>query len=169
MFFTKGHTESITKESDFNKGFAYIKFLNLRADGGKVKHTQFVDIDFPMMRAAEAYLTYAEADARLNGGTCSADGLGYVNLVRERSKATELSSCNLENLCDEWSREFAYEGRRRMDLIRFGKFGGQNSYTWEWMGGTQNGTPFDAHFNLFPIPNSDMNSNSTGLKQNPGY
>lgn len=169
LFFTKGHTESITKESDFNKGFAYIKFLNLRADGGKVKHTQFVDIDFPMMRAAEAYLTYAEADARLNGGTCSADGLGYVNLVRERSKATELSSCNLENLCDEWSREFAYEGRRRMDLIRFGKFGGQNSYTWEWMGGTQNGTPFDAHFNLFPIPNSDMNSNSTGLKQNPGY
>ncbi len=66
-------------------------------------------------------------------------------------------------------REFAYEGRRRMDLIRFGKFGGQNSYTWEWMGGTRDDTPFDAHFNLFLIPNSDMNSNSTGLKQNPDY
>ena len=146
-----------------------MKFLNRHSDGTSPKNSQFVDVDFPMMRVAEAYLTYAEADARMNGNKCTADGLAKVNALRERAHAAKLSSCTLDNLCDEWSREFAYEGRRRMDLIRFGKFGGQSDYVWEWMGGTKNGTPFDKHFNIFPIPNSDINANTTGLKQNPGY
>lgn len=169
LFYTKGHTESISKETDFKSGFAYVKFLNRHSDGTNPKNSQFVDVDFPMMRVAEAYLTYAEADARMNGNKCTADGLAKVNALRERAHAAKLSVCTLDNLCDEWSREFAYEGRRRMDLIRFGKFGGQSDYVWEWMGGTKNGTPFDKHFNIFPIPNSDINANTTGLKQNPGY
>lgn len=168
LFFTEGRTMSISKESDFKSGYAYVKFTNNYAGSGSPKHTQFVDTDFPMMRLAEAYLTYAEANARLHNGTCDADGLEKVNAIRDRAGATRLTSCTLDDLCDEWSREFAYEGRRRMDLIRFGKFGGQSNYVWEWMGGTRYGTPFDSHYNLFAIPNTDLNANSN-LKQNTGF
>ena len=145
-----------------------MKFSNLHSDGTTPGHTQFVDTDFPMFRAAEAYLNIAEADARLNGNKCTADGLAKINAIRSRAKATTLTSCNLDQICDEWAREFAFEGRRRIDLIRFNKFGGQTEYKWQWMGGTKDGAPFDKHFNIFPIPNSDLNANSN-LKQNPGY
>ena len=123
------------------------------------------------MRYAEALLTYAEADARMNNGSCTSDGLAKIKEIRERAgiDVSNLTSFTLDDICDEWSREFAYEGRRRMDLIRFDKFGGQSKYKWEWMGGTQDGTPFDKHFNIYAIPISDINSNTTGLKQNPDY
>ncbi len=118
----------------------------------------------------EAYLTYAEADARLNGGSCTADGIAKVKALQERAnKSTaSLTTVDLEYLCSEWSREFGFEGRRRMDLIRFNKYGGQSTYLWEWMGGAETGAAFDSHLNIFPIPNSDLNANSN-LKQNPGY
>lgn len=170
LFYTDGRTLHITKESDFKKGFSYIKFLNFHADGSAAHHTQFVDTDFPVMRVAEAYLTYAEADARLNGGTCTSDGIEKVKAVQERAhkSTSSLTSVDLDYLCNEWSREFGFEGRRRMDLIRFGKYGGQSTYKWEWMGGVESGSAFDSHLNIFPIPNSDLNANGN-LKQNPGY
>lgn len=168
LFYNIGHTLDINKESDFTSGYAYVKFSNLHSDGTTPGHTQFVDTDFPMFRAAEAYLNIAEADARLNGNKCTAEGLAKINAIRSRANATTLTSCNLDQICDEWAREFAFEGRRRIDLIRFNKFGGQTEYKWQWMGGTKDGAPFDKHFNIFPIPNSDLNANSN-LKQNPGY
>jgi hypothetical protein len=171
LFFTNGHSLSITKESDFKKGFAYQKFSNLHADGSQCKHTQFVDTDFPMLRAAEAYLNIAEADARLNGGTCGTDGLNAIKAIRTRANCgtnPAPTTFTLDDICDEWSREFAYEGRRRMDLIRFGKFGGQANYKWEWMGGQENGMMFDKHLNIYPIPLSDLTANKN-LKQNDGY
>lgn len=169
LFYNIGHSLDITKESDFTRGFAYVKFINIHADGASPKHTQFVDIDFPLIRAAEAYLNIAEADARINGGTCTAAGISKIKALRSRAHAsTDFSSFTLDDILNEWSKEFGFEGRRRMDLIRFGKFGGQSSYKWEWMGGTQTGTPFDSHLNIYPIPNSDLNANSN-LKQNAGY
>ena len=125
LFYNIGHTLDINKESDFTSGYAYVKFSNLHSDGTTPGHTQFVDTDFPMFRAAEAYLNIAEADARLNGNKCTAEGLAKINAIRSRAKATTLTSCNLDQICDEWAREFAFEGRRRIDLIRFNKFGGQ--------------------------------------------
>ncbi|MBO4664395.1 MAG: RagB/SusD family nutrient uptake outer membrane protein [Bacteroidaceae bacterium] len=169
LFYTKGRTSSISDESDFKSGYAYVKFNNTHADGTAPHHISYVDIDFPMMRAAEAYLTFAEADARLNGGSCTADGLDKIKALRKRANAnTNLSKFTTEQICDEWSREFAYEGMRRVTLVRFGKFGGQNKYKWEWMGGVKDGKSFDAHYNIFPIPASDLNANEN-LKQNPGY
>ena len=74
----------------------------------------------------------------------------------------------LDELCDEWSREFYFEGRRRIDLVRFGKFGGNNNYNWQWKGGVKDGRNFDAYKNVFAIPAAELNSN-TSLKQNDGY
>jgi hypothetical protein len=73
----------------------------------------------------------------------------------------------LDLVLDEWAKEFYFEGRRRMDLIRYGYFGGSD-YNWDWKGGTATGTQFDKHLNLMPIPPGDLNANSN-LVQNPGY
>ena len=45
-----------------------------------------------------------------------------------------------------------FEGRRRMDLIRFNRYGGNNNYTWQWKGGSYEGRSFDAHLNIFGHP-----------------
>ena len=69
---------------------------------------------------------------------------------------------------DEWSREFYFEGRRRVDLIRFGQFGGNASYRWQWKGGAYAGRNFEAYRNVFAIPSDDLIANPN-LKQNEGY
>lgn len=173
MFYTKGHTLSINDESDYTKGFPYVKFNNIHADGTSSHHSanQFVDTDFPMLRLGEAYLISAEADARINGGTCTATGAQRIKDLHSRANITSTNplysktSFTLDDIIKEWSREFGFEGQRRMHLIRFGMYGGQSNYRWEWMGGSKNGTPFNARFNIFPIPDSDLNANPN-LKPN---
>ena len=169
LFYTWKRKPSIEDESSFGSGYAYVKFLNVHSDGTQVHHTQFVDTDFPMLRMAEAYLIYAEADARINGGSCTPDGIEKLNTLRTRAHAKALTSADLDVLCSEWSREFGFEAMRRTTLIRFNKYGGQSAYKWQWEGGEENGKSFDAHYNIFAIPASDMNANSENLKQNPGY
>lgn len=169
LFYTWKREPSIQDESSFGSGYAYVKFLNVHSDGSQVHHTQFVDTDFPMLRMAEAYLIYAEADARINGGSCTPEGITELNKLRIRANAKTFTSADLDVLCSEWSREFGFEGMRRTTLIRFNKYGGQSAYKWEWEGGEENGKSFDAHYNIFAIPASDINANSENLKQNPGY
>ncbi len=124
------------------------------------------------MRAAEAYLNFAEADARLNGGReTTAEGTAAINAIRKRAKAStrpEDKSYSLNDICDEWSREFYFEGRRRMDLIRFNRYGGNVNYNWQWKGGTKEGRNFSKDLNIFAIPTNELTSNKN-LIQNPGY
>ena len=109
------------------------------------------------MRVAEAYLTYAEASIRKNGANSKADE--YINTLHKRANAKTQNGYTLNDVIKEWSKEFWFEGRRRMDLIRFNSYGGQSDYKWEWMGGAQAGTMIDARFNVFPIPDSELNAN----------
>jgi starch-binding outer membrane protein, SusD/RagB family len=60
---------------------------------------------------------------------------------------------------DELGWEFALEGRRRQDLIRFGVF-----HTKSWF----NHSPSSIQKIIFPIPQSAIQTNPK-LKQNPGY
>lgn len=158
----------ISSPALFSDGYSVIKFTNKRADNGSNHDPKFVDMDIPFMRAAEAYLTYAEAVTRsanvINGYTA----LQAVNALRTRAGATQLTTITLPVILDEWAREFFFEGRRRMDLIRYKQFGGATGVTWDWKGGEAAGKDFPAEFNLFPIPASDMNANPN-LTQNPGY
>lgn len=170
---TKDSTSVRTKgiiSNTFKEGYSVIKYSNLRADGAKSNDTQFTDTDIPFMRQAEAYLIYAEA---LTRGAAPVEGytaLQAINTLRTRAgKTTNLTTLTLQNIIDEWAREFFFEGRRRMDLIRFGQYGGINTgYTWDWKGGAVAGKDFSADFNVFPIPVSEINANPN-LKQNPGY
>lgn len=170
LFFGKGRDLVVTTPSEFKSGYSVGKFRNTYAGSGSHHNSQFVDADYFLMRSAEAYLIAAEADARQNGGTTSATGTSYINALRSRANATQLSSYTLNQILDERSRELYYEGFRRTDLIRYGYFGGSNSsqYLWDWKGGSQNGVGFAAYRNLFALPSADVNANPN-LKQNDGY
>ena len=154
----------------FSNGFAVAKFTNFHSDGTAGHDAKFSDTDLFLMRVAEAYLTYAEATARLNGGHTTTEGTAAINALRRRAHAQERTtgSYTLDDILDEWSREFYFEGRRRSDLIRFGRFGGNTNYTWPWKGGVHEGTQVPATKNIYAIPTSDVIVNPN-IKQNPGY
>lgn len=131
---------------------------------------QFVDTDIPLIRVAEAYLTYAEAVFR----GAPADGMTAeqaIQALRDRANNKKAFTLDEQFLLDEWSREFYGEGRRRIDLVRFGKFAGPTAdYHWEGRGGntTDEGwIPLDKKFNIYPIPEPDIVAG--GLTQNEGY
>ena len=59
------------------------------------------------------------------------------------------------------------EGRRRSDLVRFGRFSG-SSYIWPFKGGQANGTGVQSFYDIYPIPSNEL-ANNTNMSQNPGY
>ena len=166
LFYSQGYTQQIANEGDINAGFSCVKFRNVRSDGQPNRVITFVNTDLFLLRIAEAYLTYAEASTRLNGP--NADAASMINALRTRANCRTNSVYSLSEIRDEWSREFWFEGRRRMDLIRFGCYGGQSEYRWEWMGGTFEGTPFGAYMNIFALPANEL-ENNPNLIQNEGY
>ena len=172
IFYTATQKISIQKEDDKNQGLIYMKYNNIHSDGTAGHHSggQFVDTDYPILRLAEAYLISAECDARLNDGECTTAGIERIKALRVRANvktgnmydgigADAINKVTLDDIFKEWSREFGFEGMRRMVLIRYKRYAGQSDYVWEWMGGSQAGTPIDKRFNIFPIPDSELNAN----------
>lgn len=168
LFNTIGRTLHNDDVGTFTSGYAVGKFTNFTADGVSTNDAQFPDMDVMMMRKAEAYLIYAEALTRQAGGTAPTEAINALNVLRDRAHASQFKSADLSTILDEWSREFYFEGLRRTTLIRFGYFGGNNGYTWEWKGGVQSGRNFDSYRNLFAIPTTDLTANPN-LTQNNGY
>lgn len=146
----------------FFSGWLCTKFSNNMADPArKPSDTKHPDMDIPLMRAAEAYLTYAEAQYRMGD---NGKALAALKTLRDRSHATELTAIDENVLRDEWGREFFGEGRRRTDLVRLGQFTGK-SYGWEWKAGNQFGQKeIETFRSVFPIPLSDIVANPN-LKQ----
>ena len=110
--------------------------------------------DFPIIRYAEVLLNKAEAMMRQNEGGAEM----FVNQVRERAGLDDDDDVSMDDLLAERGRECFYEGTRRTDLIRFGKF------TDAWF--AKSATPATAK--LFPLPQPQLDANSN-LVQNPGY
>jgi hypothetical protein len=110
---------------------------------------------------------YAELAARGQGSASQA--ATYVNTLRTRAGASAVTAANitLDFVLDERARELYWEGHRRQDLIRFGKFTG-GSYNWAWKGNGVNGVAIPAHFKLFPLPTESVAANPN-LTQNTGY
>jgi hypothetical protein len=99
---------------------------------------------FPIFRYADILLMKAEAMVRQ-----SKNGDDYVNLVRERAGLTDWTGATLTQILDERGREMFWEGHRRQDLIRFGKF---NEAWWEK-------SVSDPSRKTFPIPQWAIDSN----------
>lgn len=151
--------------SSFNDGISIVKWDNHRSDKQATHdNTEYPDVDIPLLRYAEAYLTRAEAEWRLGQ---AAAALADVNVLRARANAQPLTALTDMTLLDEWCREFYMEGRRRSDLVRFGCYT-TGKYLWDWKGGAANGTTVDSKYNVYPIPADDI-VNNPNLTQNTGY
>jgi hypothetical protein len=154
----------------FPEGYAVNKYRNRtrsRNFGSDPSRT-FSDIDFPVFRLAEMYLIYAEAVTR--GVADDGAAVSYVNKLQERAYGNtsgNVSSISTNFILDERGRELYWEGHRRTDLIRFGRFT-DASYLWPWKGGVASGTGVPATRRIYPIPSTEVSANPN-IKQNPGY
>ena len=155
-------------------GFFITKFRNRKLDGSPATHAHpdFVDTDWPMYRLADAYLMFAEAVLRGGSGGTRAEALDYINALRTRAYGDASgnisdSQLTLDFILDERARELYWEGHRRTDLIRYGRFTGAD-YVWPWKGKVKEGAPTESYRDLFPIPAADIGANPT-LQQNEGY
>ncbi len=171
FFFTTGQTLDVTTISDFKYGIAAPKFRNITSAGAPGSHSTFPDTDFPMFRLADAYLIYAEANLRGGGGS-AATALGYVNALRQRAYGNTsgditAGQLTLDFVLEERGRELLWEGHRRTDLVRYGRFTG-STYIWPWKGGVPAGGGTSAHLDLYPLPGNELIVNPN-LTQNPGY
>lgn len=172
MFYTAGQNLDIADISTFTDGYAITKYKNLSSTGAKGSDIEgnFPDTDFPMFRLADVYLMYAEAVLRGGTGGSTAQAMQYVNAIRQRAygNATgNVTALTLDFILQERARELYWEGHRRTDLIRFGKFT-DASYVWPWKGNVKDGKGVADYLNLFPIPATDIVANPN-LKQNTGY
>jgi starch-binding outer membrane protein, SusD/RagB family len=171
MFFTDGRTITTDDIAEFTNGYSVMKYKNITRDGQLGSNNLHMDIDFPLMRVADAYLMFAEAILRGGAGAGQAEALDAVNAIRDRAYGDEsgriaASELTLDFILDERAREFYWEAYRRTDLVRFGKFT-SSDYLWEWKGGVYEGRGLANHYNWFPIPASDIAANPN-LQQN-GY
>jgi hypothetical protein len=141
------------------RGVRSIKFY---PDKNANPNTRYQGNDMPVFRLADVMMMKAEAILRgatptaIGGELQTADVL--VNKIRTRAKAPIVSGITLDQLLEERAREFAWEGWRRNDLIRFGKF--ENAWGFK--------TNTDVNKRIYPIPTSEKALNPN-LVQNPGY
>ena len=170
LFYTKGQNLDINDITLFTEGYAIRKFRNITSEGVVGSNKDFPDTDFPMFRLADVLLMASEAIVRSGGDRGLA--LDYFNQVRHRAYGgsgggISDAELTLQMLLDERARELYWEGHRRTDLIRFGKFS-QTDYVWAWKGNAIEGRSVEAFRDVYPIPSSDLGANPH-LIQNPGY
>jgi len=156
----------------FTDGLRVTKFKNVNVAGVTAPSLNgtFSSLDFPIFRLAEQYLIYGEAVLRGGTGGTTAQALNYVNALRFRAYGNtsgNVSTLTTDFFLDERGRELYWEGHRRTDLVRYGKYT-DGSYLWQFKGGVKAGAALPAYRNLYPLPTADLIANPN-LKQNTGY
>ena len=167
-FFIKGRTESMQDNlNTFLNGWSCIKFNNVPHDVDAVDYAataatkNFSDIDWPLIRLGEIHLIYAEACMHAGG-----DASAQINALAQRAGVAAPATIDADFLMAERARELMWEAHRRTDLIRFGKW--ISGYNWTYKGGNFGGQDLPSHFNVFPVPSTELATN-LDLEQNPGY
>lgn len=157
---------SVSRITAFLNGLSIVKWTNYRTDGAAGNNENYYDTDIPLFRYAEVLLTRAEANFRLGHPELAVPD---INDLRNRAHAATVTADDITEdfLIDEWSREFYVEGRRRSDLVRFGRFSG-SSYIWPFKGGVPTGTGVQPFYDIYPIPSDELASNKN-MSQNPDY
>jgi hypothetical protein len=166
-----GSTVSNMSEGEENSGVRFNKYKlgnQVPGPGGvPAIDPEYNNGDWNIYRLTWIYFAKAEAIMRKNGGVANAEAVQLINDCKKRAfSATDFATraytpatLTLDELLAERGREFIFEGFRRDDLIRFGKF---TTATW-W-----DHNPTSPTKALYPIPVRQINLNGN-LKQNPGY
>jgi hypothetical protein len=166
-----GSTVSNMSEGEENSGVRFNKYKlgnQFPGPGGvPAVDVNYNNGDWNIYRLTMIYFAKAEAIMRKNGGVATDEAVQLINDCKKRAfseadfatRAYNTTSLTLDELLAERGREFIFEGMRRDDLIRFGKFA-----TGSWW----DHTPSTATKALYPIPLRQLTLN-TNLKQNPGY
>ena len=148
---------------DHNSGWHFAKYPFYSDDDAHQMESDYTEIRLPE-------IIYSLAECKLRDGKKS-EAAKLLNSVRRRNyPAANLKdvlyapegkiALDEAEMLAEWGREFFAESRRRIDLIRFGKFS-----TGSWWDKTPDA---DNHAEIFPIMRPILNSNPN-LIQNPGY
>jgi hypothetical protein len=159
------------------------KWEDLRTDE---KHGDWANMwnsakNHPMIRLADIYLLYAECLYRTNSSGVDGDHSEYIMKVRRRAGLTTAMPDShdgdfIKNIMDERMRELCFEGHRRIDLLRTGLLRELVSVRNQWTYQEHGGAVIDHHFERYPIPNDEIQTNED-LKnaaggvpaQNEGY
>lgn len=172
-----GSTVTNMSEGEENSGVRFNKYkLGNSVDGFKIvngaqvavaKDVNYNNNNWNIYRLTWIYFAKAEAIMRKNGGVATAEAVQLINDCKKRafsatdwtSRAYTTATLTMDELLAERGREFIFEGFRRDDLIRFGKF---NTATW-W-----DHQPTQAFKTVYPIPQQQRDLNAK-LTQNTGY
>ena len=167
-FYIKGRTESMEGNlNTFLNGWSCIKFNNVPHNMDAVDYAataatkNFSDIDWPLIRLGEIHLIYAEACMHAGGSASS-----QLEALAKRAGVSAPAEVTEDWLMAERARELMWEAHRRTDLIRYGKW--ISGYNWTYKGGNFGGQDLPSHFNIFPVPSTELATN-LDLQQNPGY
>ena len=156
--------ESDMTTGDYNSGWYTVKYPMYSNNDPGAGESDFAEIRLP-----EIIYSLAECKLRLHN---DAEGAGkLLNSVRRRNNPSAMYrhvlyqpegtvQLDLDEMLDEWGREFLAEGRRRIDLIRFDKF--TKGKWWDKQ------PDADDHAKIWPVPRVQITTNAA-LKQNPGY
>ena len=168
-FLIKGRTEMTDADLlVFTAGWSCYKYTNIPSTDktGETYAAEAVtlsDIDFPLIRLGEIHLIYAEACMHAGG-----DASAQVAALAARAGVAAPATIDEDFLIAERARELMWEGHRRTDLVRYGKFTSKD-FPWPFKGGSfQGNVDLGDHMNIFPIPSSELATN-LDLVQNPGY
>ncbi|MEL6865605.1 MAG: RagB/SusD family nutrient uptake outer membrane protein [Bacteroidota bacterium] len=153
----KGNPLSYTREVAIQESGNNLEVTGVRAIKYQIDYESgdLADNDFVIYRYADVLLMKAEALMRKGDNGAA---LAIVNEIRAKRGAAELTSLDEQAMLDERGFELWWEGHRRQDLIRFGKF------LDAWNEKPESG----AERLVFPIPNAALAVNPN-LEQNPGY
>lgn len=154
---------STLRDGDHNSGWHFAKYPFYSDDDAHQMESDYTEIRLPE-------IIYSLAECKLRAGKTK-DAAKLLNSVRRRNYPQEnlndvlyapegKAALNMDEMLDEWGREFFAESRRRIDLIRFNKF--TNGTWWDKTPDTGDYTK------IFPIMRPILNANPK-LVQNPGY
>jgi hypothetical protein len=157
-------------------GSKLMKFTQVSAalDGNRT------DFNFPFMRYAETLLLYAEADNEVNGKP-SQYAIQQVEKLNNRNKSKLVTDVKWNNtnvindqalfrsyILEERAKEFAEEGIRRFDLLRWGIY----LQTMNAIGNQDENGNIKRRENrhlLLPLPADAVNTNPYVETNNPGW
>jgi len=125
-------------------------------------------VDWVVYRYADVLTTLSEAIVR-NGNSVTSEAVELLNRIRSRAGITLYTQSDftgvddfLDKLLLNRGQELWFEGHRRSDLIRHGKFV-------EFARTYKGSTTVKDHMMLMPIPQYAIDESKGGVIQNPGY